>query len=133
MLQQLKVFSDDDVDSAAEALNDVSPHPCQTPPTHTPQPKDQYPKTINNKKTPYIHVCVCVYNSLMDMYITFHYSATLQMPIKMLYMVVEMAAQGEQGGEAEAIYSGRQKIKINHFLNCLQDVVKYQDKDLVVY
>ncbi|XP_071907411.1 vesicle-fusing ATPase [Coffea arabica] len=77
VLQQLKVFSDDDVDSAAEALND--------------------------------------------------------MPIKMLYMVVEMAAQGEQGGEAEAIYSGRQKIKINHFLNCLQDVVQYQDKDLVVY
>ena len=78
-------------------------------------------------------MCVCVYNSLMDMYITFHCSATLQMPIKMLYMVVEMAAQGEQGGEAEAIYSGRQKIKINHFLNCLQDVVQYQDKDLVVY
>lgn len=55
------------------------------------------------------------------------------MPIKMLYMVVEMAAQGEQGGEAEAVYSGKQKIKINHFLNCLQDVVQYQDKDLVVY
>ncbi|KAL3503215.1 hypothetical protein ACH5RR_037664 [Cinchona calisaya] len=75
VLQQLRVFSHDDVDSAAEALND--------------------------------------------------------MPIKMLYMVVEMAAQGEQGGEAEAIYSGREKIKINHFLNCLQDVVQYQDKDLV--
>lgn len=56
-----------------------------------------------------------------------------QMPVKMLYMVVEMAAQGEQGGEAEAIYSGRQKIKINHFLNCLKDVVQYQDKDLVGY
>lgn len=47
------------------------------------------------------------------------------MPIKKLYMVVEMAAQGEQGGGAEAIYSGEEKIKIAHFYDCLQDVVRY--------
>ncbi|XP_022876475.1 vesicle-fusing ATPase-like isoform X1 [Olea europaea var. sylvestris] len=69
VLQQLNVFSSDDMDSAAEALND--------------------------------------------------------MPIKKLYMVVEMAAQGEDGGAAEAIYSGKQKIQISHFYDCLQDVVGY--------
>ncbi|KAI3769259.1 hypothetical protein L6452_00360 [Arctium lappa] len=52
VLQQIKVFSDDDIDAAAEALND--------------------------------------------------------MPIKRIYMVVEMAAQGESGGSAEAIYSGKE-------------------------
>ncbi|XP_022876476.1 vesicle-fusing ATPase-like isoform X2 [Olea europaea var. sylvestris] len=65
VLQQLNVFSSDDMDSAAEALNDK------------------------------------------------------------LYMVVEMAAQGEDGGAAEAIYSGKQKIQISHFYDCLQDVVGY--------
>lgn len=40
-------------------------------------------------------------------------------------MVVEMAAQGEDGGAAEAIYSGKQKIQISHFYDCLQDVVGY--------
>ncbi|KAL4554011.1 hypothetical protein LXL04_039870 [Taraxacum kok-saghyz] len=69
VLQQLKVFSEDDVDSAAEALND--------------------------------------------------------MPIKRLYMVVEMAAQGESGGSAEAIYAGKETIKISHFYECLQDIVRY--------
>ncbi|XP_058217739.1 vesicle-fusing ATPase-like [Rhododendron vialii] len=69
VLHPLNVFSEDDVDAAAEALND--------------------------------------------------------MPIKKLYMVVEMAAQGEQGGGAEAIYSGKEKIKIAHFYDCLQDVVRY--------
>lgn len=69
VLHRLNVFSEDDVDAAAEALND--------------------------------------------------------MPIKKLYMVVEMAAQGEQGGGAEAIYSGEEKIKIAHFYDCLQDVVRY--------
>nr|XP_043621316.1 vesicle-fusing ATPase [Erigeron canadensis] len=69
VLQQLKVFSDDDVDAAAEALND--------------------------------------------------------MPIKRLYMVVEMAAQGESGGSAEAIYSGKETIKMSHFYECLQDIVRY--------
>lgn len=69
VLQQIKVFSDDDIDAAADALND--------------------------------------------------------MPIKRLYMVVEMAAQGESGGSAEAIYSGRETIQISHFYDCLQDIVRY--------
>ncbi|CAI9785049.1 unnamed protein product [Fraxinus pennsylvanica] len=69
VLQQLNVFSSGDVDSAAEALND--------------------------------------------------------MPIKKLYMVVEMAAQGEDGGTAEAIYSGKEKIQMSHFYDCLQDVIQY--------
>ncbi|XWS15741.1 hypothetical protein CRYUN_Cryun34aG0027800 [Craigia yunnanensis] len=47
------------------------------------------------------------------------------MPIKKLYMLVEMAAQGEQGGAAEAIFSGREKIKISHFYDCLQDVARF--------
>ncbi|KAA8523903.1 hypothetical protein F0562_010326 [Nyssa sinensis] len=69
VLHQLNVFSEDDTDVAAEALN--------------------------------------------------------EMPIKKLYMVVEMAAQGEQGGTAEAIYSGKEKIKLSHFYDCLQDIVRY--------
>ncbi|KAG6387322.1 hypothetical protein SASPL_152509 [Salvia splendens] len=69
VLQQLNVFSSDNVESAAEALND--------------------------------------------------------MPLKKLYMVVEMAAQGEHGGSAEAIYSGKEKINISHFFECLQDMVRY--------
>ncbi|KAI3466115.1 hypothetical protein Pfo_022778 [Paulownia fortunei] len=69
VLQQLNVFASDDIDSAAEALND--------------------------------------------------------MPLKKLYMVVEMAAQGEHGGTAEAIYSGKEKINISHFYDCLQDMVRY--------
>ncbi|KAK3431413.1 hypothetical protein EUGRSUZ_E03294 [Eucalyptus grandis] len=69
VLEQLNVFSEDDVDAAAEALND--------------------------------------------------------MPIKKLYMLIEMAAQGERGGAAEAIYSGKEKIKIAHFYDCLQDIVRY--------
>ncbi|KAG8364940.1 hypothetical protein BUALT_Bualt18G0050900 [Buddleja alternifolia] len=68
VLEKLNVFSSDDIDSAAEALND--------------------------------------------------------MPLKKLYMVVEMAAQGEHGGGAEAIYSGKQKINISHFYDCLQDIVR---------
>ncbi|EXC18109.1 Vesicle-fusing ATPase [Morus notabilis] len=47
------------------------------------------------------------------------------MPIKKLYMLIEMAAQGEAGGSAEAIYSGKEKIKINHFYECIEDVVRY--------
>ncbi|KAH9622100.1 hypothetical protein KSS87_022878, partial [Heliosperma pusillum] len=69
VLQQLNVFSNDDIDSAAEALDD--------------------------------------------------------MPIKKLYMLIEMAAQGEQGGKAESIYSGKEKIDISHFYECLQDIVRY--------
>ncbi|KAL0846381.1 hypothetical protein Bca101_019627 [Brassica carinata] len=69
VLKQLNVFSEDDIDAAAEALDD--------------------------------------------------------MPIKKLYMLIEMAAQGEDGGSAEAIYAGRDKIKITHFFDCLQDVVRF--------
>lgn len=69
VLQQLGVFSEYDIDSAAEALND--------------------------------------------------------MPIKKVYMLIEMAAQGDQGGKAEAIYSGKEKIDISHFYDCLQDLVRY--------
>lgn len=47
------------------------------------------------------------------------------MPLKKLYMVVEMAAQGEEGGSAEVIYSGKAKINISHFYDCLQDIVRY--------
>ncbi|KAK7319678.1 hypothetical protein RJT34_04401 [Clitoria ternatea] len=68
VLEQLNVFSDEDIESAAEALND--------------------------------------------------------MPIRKLYMLIEMAAQGEEGGSAEAIYSGKEKINISHFYDCLQDVVR---------
>ncbi|KNA25638.1 hypothetical protein SOVF_004730 [Spinacia oleracea] len=69
VLHQLNVFSEDDIDSAAEALND--------------------------------------------------------MPIKKLYMLIEMAAQGEHGGKAEAIYGGTEKINLLHFYDCLQDLVRY--------
>ncbi|KAK1570965.1 hypothetical protein Q3G72_009860 [Acer saccharum] len=69
VLKQLNVFAEEDIDQAAEALND--------------------------------------------------------MPIKKLYMLIEMAAQGERGGAAEAIYSGKEKIKISHFYDCLQDMVRY--------
>ncbi|KAL1567164.1 vesicle-fusing ATPase [Salvia divinorum] len=68
VLQQLNVFSNDGVESAAEALNDI--------------------------------------------------------PLKKLYMVVEMAAQGEHGGSAEAIYSGKAKINISHFFECLQNMLR---------
>ncbi|XP_073008095.1 vesicle-fusing ATPase isoform X1 [Typha latifolia] len=67
VLQGLNVFADYDIDSAAEALDD--------------------------------------------------------MPIKKLYMLVEMAAQGSRGGSAEAIYSGKEKINLNHFFDILGDVV----------
>ncbi|XP_043688342.1 vesicle-fusing ATPase [Telopea speciosissima] len=46
------------------------------------------------------------------------------MPIKKVYMIIEMAAQGERGGAAEAIYSGKEKIGISHFFDCLGDVVR---------
>lgn len=45
------------------------------------------------------------------------------MPIKKLYMLVEMAAQGVNGGSSEAIYSGKEKININHFYDILGDIV----------
>ncbi|XP_065632671.1 vesicle-fusing ATPase-like [Quercus suber] len=69
VLEQLNVFANEDIDTAAESLND--------------------------------------------------------MPIKKLYMLIEMAAQGEHGGDSEAIYAGKDKIKISHFYDCLQDIVRY--------
>ncbi|KAF9672348.1 hypothetical protein SADUNF_Sadunf11G0032200 [Salix dunnii] len=47
------------------------------------------------------------------------------MTIKKLYTLIEMAVQGEQGGGAEAIYSGKEKIKIAHFYDCFQDMVRF--------
>ncbi|OVA07765.1 AAA+ ATPase domain [Macleaya cordata] len=49
------------------------------------------------------------------------------MPIKKLYMLIEMAAQGEQGGDSEAIYSGKQKISILHFFDCLVFQIRGED------
>jgi vesicle-fusing ATPase len=46
------------------------------------------------------------------------------MPIKKLYTLVEMAAQGPTGGSAEAIYAG-EKIDINHFFSILSDIIRY--------
>lgn len=68
VLEQLKVFAEDDIEAAAEALND--------------------------------------------------------MPIKKLYMLIEMAVQGPHGGSAEAIYSGKDKINMSHFFDCLGDIVR---------
>ncbi|PKA65358.1 Vesicle-fusing ATPase [Apostasia shenzhenica] len=45
------------------------------------------------------------------------------LPLKKLYMLVEMAAQGARGGSSEAIYSGKEKIDINHFYDILSDAV----------
>ncbi|AQK87883.1 Vesicle-fusing ATPase [Zea mays] len=47
------------------------------------------------------------------------------MPIKKLYTLVEMAAQGPTGGSAEAIYAGEDKIDINHFFSILSDIIRY--------
>eukprot|EP00262_Sarcandra_glabra_P016219 TRINITY_DN5225_c0_g1_i1.p1 TRINITY_DN5225_c0_g1~~TRINITY_DN5225_c0_g1_i1.p1 ORF type:complete len:197 (+),score=38.04 TRINITY_DN5225_c0_g1_i1:213-803(+) len=52
--------------------------------------------------------------------------AVNNMPIKKVYMLVEMAAQGEKGGSSEAIYSGKEKISITHFFDCLGDIVSYR-------
>jgi vesicle-fusing ATPase len=46
------------------------------------------------------------------------------MPIKKLYMLIEMAAQGERGGASEAIYSGKEKIKISRFNDFLQGIAR---------
>ncbi|XP_048131493.1 vesicle-fusing ATPase-like [Rhodamnia argentea] len=64
VLEQLNVFSEDDVQAAAEALND--------------------------------------------------------MPIKKLYRLIEQAAYRGHSGAAKAIYSGREKIKMAHFSDCLR-------------
>ncbi|KAJ4814573.1 Vesicle-fusing ATPase [Rhynchospora pubera] len=45
------------------------------------------------------------------------------LPIKKIYMLIEMAAQGSHAGGAEAIYAGEGKININRFFDILGDVV----------
>lgn len=52
-----------------------------------------------------------------------NFTLMFQMPIKKLYMLIEMAVQGAEGGSSEAIYSGREKIDINHFFDCLGDII----------
>ncbi|KAL5989874.1 hypothetical protein ACLOJK_010769 [Asimina triloba] len=53
-------------------------------------------------------------------------------PIKKLYMLVEMAAQGPEGGSSEAIYSGQEKININHFFDCLGDVTTFSKGSIFI-
>lgn len=52
-----------------------------------------------------------------------------EIPIKKLFMLVEMVAQGEKGNSAEAIYSGKEKININHFFDCLRYLTGNDDLD----
>lgn len=47
------------------------------------------------------------------------------MPLKKLYTLVEMAAQGRTGGSAEAIYAGKENIDIDHFFSILGDIIRY--------
>ncbi|KAG5023338.1 Vesicle-fusing ATPase [Glycine max] len=88
VLEQLNVFTDEDIDSAAEALNDITSRIA-------------------------IGLLTDNISPVID-----------EMPIRKLYMLIEMAAQGEHGGSAEAIFSGKEKISIAHFYDCLQDVVR---------
>ncbi|XP_074568067.1 vesicle-fusing ATPase [Curcuma longa] len=48
--------------------------------------------------------------------------AVNEIPIKKLYMLVEMASVGADGKSAEAIYSGQEKIDLNHFFDILRDI-----------
>eukprot|EP00253_Pinus_taeda_P001546 PITA_01546 len=52
-----------------------------------------------------------------------------KIPIKKLFMLVEMAAQGQKGNSAEAIYSGKEKININHFFDCVHYLTGNDDID----
>uniref|UniRef100_A0A0D6QXW2 Vesicle-fusing ATPase n=1 Tax=Araucaria cunninghamii TaxID=56994 RepID=A0A0D6QXW2_ARACU len=52
-----------------------------------------------------------------------------EIPIKKLFMLVEMAAQGKTGSSAEAIYSGKEKINIDHFFDCLGYLTGSDDLD----
>nr|CAB3478278.1 unnamed protein product [Digitaria exilis] len=47
------------------------------------------------------------------------------MPLKKLYTLIEMAAQGRTGGSAEAIYAGKEKIDIDHFFSIFGDIIRY--------
>lgn len=48
-------------------------------------------------------------------------TALHQISIKKLFMVVEMAVQGKDGEDAEAVYAGQRKINIHRFYDCLRD------------
>ncbi|XP_059076077.1 vesicle-fusing ATPase [Cryptomeria japonica] len=52
-----------------------------------------------------------------------------EIPIKKLFMLIEMAAQGKAGNSAEAIYSGKEKINIYHFFDCLGYLTGSDDLD----
>eukprot|EP00246_Nothoceros_aenigmaticus_P010109 TRINITY_DN26438_c0_g1_i1.p1 TRINITY_DN26438_c0_g1~~TRINITY_DN26438_c0_g1_i1.p1 ORF type:complete len:310 (+),score=74.74 TRINITY_DN26438_c0_g1_i1:108-932(+) len=45
-----------------------------------------------------------------------------EVPVKKLLMVVEMAAQGKEEEAADAVYSGKSKISLNRFYDCLRDL-----------
>ncbi|GAQ85859.1 vesicle-fusing ATPase [Klebsormidium nitens] len=45
-----------------------------------------------------------------------------EVPIKRLLMVLEMAAQGEEGEDADLIRQGAKKVDLNRFYDCLQQV-----------
>jgi vesicle-fusing ATPase len=47
---------------------------------------------------------------------------TLQVPIKRLLMVLEMAAQGDEGDDANLIRQGTKKVDLTRFYDCLQQV-----------
>jgi vesicle-fusing ATPase len=46
----------------------------------------------------------------------------LQLSIKKLLMVVDMAAQGNHQGHAEAVYSGQKTIDLSTFFEALRDL-----------
>jgi vesicle-fusing ATPase len=46
----------------------------------------------------------------------------LQVPIKRLLMVLEMAAQGDEGEDADLIRQGTKKVDLTRFYDCLQQV-----------
>ena len=95
VLHGLNVFNEGDIDAAAEALDDV-----KFSPNFLPQESRHLGQT------------------LMVFLMT-------QMPLKKLYTLVEMAAQGRTGGSAEAIYAGKEKIDIDHFFSILGDIIRY--------
>lgn len=49
----------------------------------------------------------------------------LQMPIKRLLMLIEMAVQGKAGEDAVSIRRGHKRIDIDHFFDCLRDIGPY--------
>ena len=44
----------------------------------------------------------------------------LQIPIKRLLMLMEMAILGKEGNDEDAIRQGRQKIDIDRFYDCVR-------------